>query len=307
VDAFVHHFSASGVETYWFVPPLVMFVVSSLASMGGLSGAFILLPFQMSVLGYTTPGVSATNLVYNVVAIPLGVYRHIREGRLAWPLFTLLVLGTVPGMFAGYYIRVTYLPDPGHFQLFVGLVLGYMGVRTLYGAVADLRTRRAADGAQRPSPGGSITGGRLTLSEAAIDFQGQTHRFAPAPVFLLSLIVGVVGGTYGIGGGAVMAPYCIAVLHLPVGVVSGAALLSTWVSSLAAALCYAYVPVGGAPNASPDWLLGGLFGLGGMAGIYVGARLQQRVPTVVIKFIVALAILFIAVRYTWPSAAQLLG
>ena len=307
MDAFVHHFSASGVETYWFVPPLVMFVVSSLTSMGGLSGAFVLLPFQMSVLGYTTPGVSATNLVYNVVAIPLGVYRHVREGRLAWPLFTLLVLGTVPGMFVGYYIRVTYLPDPRHFQLFVGLVLGYMGVRTLHSAAADLRTGRAADGGERPSPRGGITGGRLTLSEAAIDFQGQTHRFATAPVFLLSILVGVVGGAYGIGGGAVMAPYCISVLNLPVQVVSGATLLSTWVASLAAALCYAYVPVSGAPNASPDWLLGGLFGLGGIAGIYVGARLQQWVPTVVIKLIVGLAILFIAVRYTWPTVARLLS
>jgi len=33
--------------------------------MAGISGAFLLLPFQMSVLGFSTPSVSATNFLYN--------------------------------------------------------------------------------------------------------------------------------------------------------------------------------------------------------------------------------------------------
>ncbi len=307
MDAFLYRFGVSGVETYVFLPPLVMLVISSLTSMGGLSGAFVLLPFQMSVLGYAAPGVSATNFVYNVVAIPVGVYRHVREGRLAWPLFVLLVAGTVPGMFLGYYLRVTYLPDPEHFRLFVGLVLGYMGVRLIYDVASGLR-RRGDDEPPRPrQESGRITGGTLGAFTATIHFQGQTYVFGTAPVFFLSLVVGVVGGTYGIGGGAIMAPFCISVLNLPVYVVSGAALFSTWVSSIAAALCYAFVPVGDTVNASPDWLLGALFGLGGMAGIYLGARLQKRVPTTAIKLIVAVALLFIAVRYTFPAVITLVG
>jgi uncharacterized membrane protein YfcA len=50
--------------------------------MGGISGAFLLLPFQMSVLGYTNPSVSATNQFYNVVATPGGVWRlYLDSGR----------------------------------------------------------------------------------------------------------------------------------------------------------------------------------------------------------------------------------
>ncbi|MBI5253753.1 MAG: TSUP family transporter, partial [Euryarchaeota archaeon] len=78
-------FPVSGVETPIFVPPLVAFVISFFTSMGGVSGAFLLLPFQMSVLNFTSPAVSATNFVYNIVAIPSGVYRYLREGRMAWP------------------------------------------------------------------------------------------------------------------------------------------------------------------------------------------------------------------------------
>ncbi|KJU85671.1 membrane protein containing DUF81, partial [Candidatus Magnetobacterium bavaricum] len=108
-------------------------VISFFTSMGGVSGAFLILPFQMSVLGYTAPSVSGTNHVYNVVAIPSGVYRYIREGRMAWPITWVVVLGTLPGVFIGYYIRVHYLLNPGPFKLFVGCVLLYIGSRLLKG------------------------------------------------------------------------------------------------------------------------------------------------------------------------------
>ena len=75
-------FPVSGVKTYIFIPPLVALVVSFFTSMGGVSGAFLLLPFQMSFLNFTSPSVSATNFVFNIVAIPSGVYRFSRKA--AW-------------------------------------------------------------------------------------------------------------------------------------------------------------------------------------------------------------------------------
>ncbi|SHE78321.1 Sulfite exporter TauE/SafE [Desulforamulus putei DSM 12395] len=80
------HFPVSGVDVLPFIPPLVAFLVSSLTASAGVSGAFLLLPFQVSVLHYTSPLVGPTNLIYNIVAIPGGLYRYIKEGRMAWPL-----------------------------------------------------------------------------------------------------------------------------------------------------------------------------------------------------------------------------
>ena len=51
------HFPVSGVQTWVFGPPLVALLVSACTSMGGVSGAFVLLPYQMSVLGFTSPAV----------------------------------------------------------------------------------------------------------------------------------------------------------------------------------------------------------------------------------------------------------
>jgi len=97
--------------------------------MGGVSGAFLLLPFQVSVLNYTSPGASGTNFIFNVVAIPSGVYRFHKEKRIPWPLAWVIMVGTVPGIIIGYYIRIKILPDPKSFKFFVGLVLLYIGVR----------------------------------------------------------------------------------------------------------------------------------------------------------------------------------
>jgi uncharacterized membrane protein YfcA len=99
-------FPTAGVEIFPLIPFLVAFVVSFFTSMGGVSGAFLLLPFQVSVLGFTSPAVSPTNLVYNIIAIPSGVYRYIKEGRMAWPLAWVIIAGTLPGVFLGAIFRI---------------------------------------------------------------------------------------------------------------------------------------------------------------------------------------------------------
>ena len=72
-------FPVSGVKANVLLPPLVALAISFFTSMGGVSGAFLILPFQMSVLGYVSPSVSATNFVYNIVGIPGGVAGYIKE------------------------------------------------------------------------------------------------------------------------------------------------------------------------------------------------------------------------------------
>ena len=121
------------------------------------------------------------------------------------------------------------------------------------------------------------------------------------------MFVGVVGGSYGIGGGAILAPFCISVLNLPVAIVSGAALFSTWMSSVIAALFYAFLPAAKTSlNTSPDWVLGSLFGLGGMAGITMGTFLQKRFSVIWIKIILASCIIIISLRYISSALIQFL-
>ena len=311
-------FPVSGVKTSILLPPLVALVISFFTSMGGVSGAFLLLPFQMSFLKFTSPSVSATNFVFNIVAIPSGVYRYIKEGRMAWPLTWIVSIGTLPGVFIGYYLRVHYLPDPRTFKLFVGCVLLYIGIRLLYettGKAAAGKTKmkaledkfkqraeelkkqqhaRIASGLPREAVLKTIS---FTFSKVEYEFWGERFSFSTPAMFLLAFVVGIIGGTYGIGGGAIIAPFCVAVFHLPVYTVAGAALMGTFLTSIAGVTFYSIMPAKEGLATSPDWLLGLLFGAGGFVGMYLGARFQKFVPQKFIKMMLGLVILFLAIKY----------
>src|SRR5580700_10497674 len=60
---------------------LAAFVIAVIASPAGISGAVLLLPFQVGVLGTPSPAVTPTNLLYNVVAIPGAIYRYWRPAH----------------------------------------------------------------------------------------------------------------------------------------------------------------------------------------------------------------------------------
>ena len=89
--------------------------------------------------------------------------------------------------------------------------------------------------------------------------------------------MGIVGGVYGIGGGSIIAPFLISIFGLPVYAIAGAVLLGTFVSSLTGVIFYSLVPINGAV-ATPDWLLGLLFGAGGLLGMYLEPGLKNMCP-----------------------------
>ncbi|MEW6423241.1 MAG: sulfite exporter TauE/SafE family protein [Bacillota bacterium] len=315
------YFPVSGVEVFPLIPPLVAFAVSSVTATAGVSGAFLLLPFQVSVLGFVSPAVSPTNLIYNIVAIPGGLARFIREGRMAWPLTWVVIVGTLPGVFGGAWIRIRYLPDPRAFKFFVGLVLLYLGVRLLYETtgrylqskdqskalekkfkerVRQLKGEEHARLASGLPKEAVVKTKKVSPAKIEYEFWGETFSFSTPAVFVLALAVGLVGGIYGIGGGAIIAPFCVSVLGLPVYTVAGAALAGTFLTSIAGVIFYtalAFTPLGMQSAVSPDWALGALFGVGGFLGTYCGAYLQKYLQERLIRGVLGIIVTGLAVNY----------
>jgi uncharacterized membrane protein YfcA len=317
-------FHTSGIDIALWIPPLVAAVISFFTSMGGVSGAFLLLPFQVSFLGYTAPSVSATNQLFNIVAIPSGVYRYYREGRMVWPLTWVVVAGTLPGVFIGAILRVAYLPDPRNFKLFAAGVLFYTGLKLVLDLVkkdshnAEMingeegflemsRGYRPKTRVQEVSANASLPSVkviRFNLKRLVYTFYGKSYDIPFWGVFILSFIVGIVGGIYGIGGGSIIAPLFVTFFGLPVYSVAGAVLMGTFVTSIAGVASYkAIAPLYPNMSVGPDWLLGILFGLGGMVGMYLGARCQRFMPAGAIKVMLSVVIIFTAINYI----AQFLG
>ncbi|SHK85862.1 hypothetical protein SAMN02745216_04198 [Desulfatibacillum alkenivorans DSM 16219] len=289
------YFPVADINVHPLVPPLVAFAVSFFTSMGGVSGAFMLLPFQVSVLGYSSPSVSATNQLFNIVAIPGGIYRFIREQRMLWPLAWAVVIGTLPGVFIGAWVRVQWLPDPKNFKFFAGIVLLYLGYRLVLDVFKGSKGKgMAANAENRPSVGQA----KFSMSTISFEFDQDSYSVSTLKIYLLCFIVGIIGGIYGIGGGSIIAPFMVAIFGLPVYTVAGAALMGTFATSIAGVAFYSflarYYP---GVSVAPDIGLGLLFGLGGLAGIYMGARCQKYFAPRTIKMVLCFCVLFVAGKY----------
>ncbi|MBD3167240.1 TSUP family transporter [bacterium] len=269
------------------------FVIALLATSGGVTGAFLLLPFQVSVLGIVSPAASATNHLYNVLAAPAAVARYKREGRLSGPLTVWIIAGTLPGVLLGTWVRIQWLPDEGRFKVFAGVVL------LLLGLIVLLRTwleRRRAD----INAAGSVETVARNLRRIVYRFSGRDYRVSVPPLMLLSFLIGVAGGAYGVGGGVFTTAYLVGILNLPVYTTAGATLLSTWLTSIVGVAAFTTAQFAGWTQGEPSapiWPLGLALGIGGLLGGMLGARLQKHLPSRLIRTVIALMMLAVAGKY----------
>ena len=241
------------------------FVIAVITTPAGVSGAVLLLPFQVSVLGTPSPSVTPTNLLYNVVACPGAMWRYWRQGQTGGGLTWLLVAGTRPGVIAGSVIRVYVLPGPVVFDFVVAAVLIPLGAWLALTQVSAARTTRRA-------------------------------RLPRAAVGLIAAVAGCVGGIYGIGGGSILAPILVADGRPP-SQVAPAALSSTFLTSLAGVVTFTILSAHQHGSVAPNWPTGIALGVGGLAGGYVGARLHARMPEALIRRLLALVVVAIGVRF----------
>jgi uncharacterized membrane protein YfcA len=243
---------------------LIAFGIAVFTTPVGVSGAVFLVPVQISVLHTPSPALTPTNLLYNLIAIPGALLRFHREGRLTGPLTRLLVLGTLPGMVAGAVIRAELLTGTEAFLAVIAAVLIPLGAWLAFAEPAS----------------------------AAAPPDRKRRRL----IVVLALAVGTVGGIYGIGGGSVLGPILVG-LGYTVLEVSPAALAATFLTSIAGVATFALLSLGGSGDVAPDWTLGIGIGLGGLAGAYLGARLQSRLPETLLRRGLGLLALGLGLRY----------
>lgn len=284
------YFPVAGIECNPLLPVGAAFIIAMFTSVAGISGAFLLLPFQMGVLGYTSPSVSATNQLFNIIATPGGIWRFYREKRLLWPLILCMSAGTLPGVFIGALVRATILRQASRFMLFAGLVLAYIGLRLL---------RNKSQKRKKPQTRGCIIL-YYSIFGFAFTYDDEVYRIKSSGVIILSLVIGLIGGIYGIGGGGLISPFLVTLFGMPIHAVAGACLFTTFLTSVLGVAFYSLlaafihtVPL------SPDWLLGLLMGLGGLLGMYMGASLQKYLSPYALAVFLGLLQISIASVFIW--------
>ncbi len=254
------------------------FLIAVVTAPVGVSGAVFLLPVQLSVLNVPNPAVTPTNLLYNVVATPGALVKYARHGRLWTPLTRLLVLGTLPGVVVGAVLRVFVVPGPTVFRLLVASVLLPLGIWLLVQP-------------RKPAEEGALPGADTAFSDPS-----PIERRSARWIVAMAVVVGIIGGIYGIGGGSILGPVLVG-RGLAVARVAPAALCSTFATSVVGAAAYFALSFTTTGDIAPEWALGLMCGLGGLVGGYVGAHLQPRVPDQALRRLLGALAASLAVLY----------
>uniref|UniRef100_A0A7C3YCL7 Probable membrane transporter protein n=1 Tax=Geoglobus ahangari TaxID=113653 RepID=A0A7C3YCL7_9EURY len=278
---------------------LTAFIIAFFASPSGVSGAFLLLPFLVSVLGITDPSANATNFLYNVIAIPSGVYRYWKEKRMLWILALIMIIGYLPGIYVGSLMRTSFLLDPKTFKLFIGIVLMFLGLNL----ARTIRARYVKEMDEKVKTFKGVKGfvilKEVSLKRVSFNFWEKEYSFNPFGIFAISLAIGIVGGAYGVGGGALAAPLILSIFKLPIYAIAGANLLGTFTSSVFGIISYSSL------GYLPRLDIGLALGFGGLSGMYCGARIQKYLPEKLIRISLTILILLLSFRYITQFFIQL--
>ena len=239
-------------------------IIATVTSPAGVSGAVLLLPFQVSVLGTPSPAVTPTNLLYNVIATPGSLYRYWRQGQTGGLLTRQLLVGTLPGVVVGSVIRVELVPGPQAADAIIAVVLIPLGT---YLVVRRTGTKPSGAGRHAPIvPIAAVVGLRRRHLR-------DRRRVDPRPILI----------------GAGRSPADVA----------PATLASTFATSIAGVVTFVVLAGLHSGSIAPDWGIGVALGVGGLIGGYCGARIQPRLPEETIRRLLGVIVATIGVRYAY--------
>jgi uncharacterized membrane protein YfcA len=114
---------------------------------------------------------------------------------------------------------------------------------------------------------------------------------------VLAFLAGVAFGVFGAGGSILLVPILVYVLHLPVKVSLGMALLILVLTGVLAAQAHAR-------SGNTDWKIGLQWSALGIFGAYLGGRVAGYIPPLVLISIFALVIIVSAVAMLRPGEKQ---
>lgn len=300
--------------------------VGTVGALAGVGGGFLVVPVLLLAF-HLPPAVAAgTSLVMVAANALAGSLLHGRRGLLDWRGGLFLTATAYPGTLLGAHFGSRLRSE--HFTLAFGLLLVAMAAVMAAQHAGLLRRRPAAlaaeggpagagDAGDPTAPGEASHGGqesppgtppaaaaagaggegrRWCLCQALVERGGPVYAYCFAlPIGgILSLGVGAVGATLGIGGGPLLVPGMIYLLHYPAHVAAATSQFVILLTSGGAAVVYA---LAGKVTASYAASLAA----GTLAGAPLGAWLARRLSARQLVLVLAGLLFLTGLRLTLQS------
>ncbi len=277
--------AADAGPTAWWVWPSLLFAVTFLMAiltvLAGLGGGTVFVPLVSGFFPFHIDFVRAAGLLVAVAgalaAGPALLEKKLADFRLALPAALITSASAVVGAVAGFAVPSRWL------QVALGVLVLAIGIVSV--------TSRRSEFPIVPAPDRLARALRIagTYYEPTLgrEVSWTIHRTWQG--FLLFILVGLIGGIFGIGAGWASVPTLNLLMGVPIKVAVGTSIFLLGVNGSAAAWVYinhgALLPMVVVPSV-----------VGVMLGSKVGVRLLEVIPPGVIKWLIGVLLLFSALR-----------
>ncbi|MFR5828354.1 MAG: sulfite exporter TauE/SafE family protein [Adlercreutzia equolifaciens] len=104
----------------------------------------------------------------------------------------------------------------------------------------------------------------------------------------MGLFAGLASGYVGVGGGFIMVPLMMSILHVPMKLTSGTSLIAVMILAVPGTVTQAML-------GNVDWIAGAAVACGSIPGAMVGAKLVPKVPERTLRFMFSFFLVVAAV------------
>ncbi len=200
-------------------------ITGSLAGMLGAGGGFVTVPLLVAV-GLNVHIAVSLSLAYYIFVAAFGVLRHLRQGTVDLPLGLVLM---VPGILAAQVgSQLSHRLPSRALELMVALLL--VAVLLFFSTVRTPAHEPQAAAPQPSGPGAAQAPSerRLLRLERVRSIRGRVYRYTVRVprAALIGASVGFVSGLFGVGGGFILVPLLVGVIHAPMQVAVGSDLVA---------------------------------------------------------------------------------
>ena len=258
-------------------------LVGVLSGMFGVGGGFLITPLLFFV--GIPPGVAVATSANQIVASSIsGVLAHLRRRTVDLRMGLVLLAGGLIGSAAGVE-AFRILRELGQVDLAVRLCyvvfLGVVGALMLVESLNALRKSRRGGAPQRQRHNW------VHALPLKVKFRVSGLYISVIPPLMVGAFVGVLAAIMGVGGGFIMVPAMIYLLHVPTKVVIGTSLFQIIFVTAFTTLLHAVT------NHTVDIVLALLLILGGVIGAQVGTSLGQRLGAEQLRILLAAIVLLV--------------
>ncbi|MCA1031609.1 sulfite exporter TauE/SafE family protein [Bacillus timonensis] len=266
----------------WLILLMIGLVAGTLGSLVGLGGGIITVPALILLASIfpafkdLTPQVAVgTSLIVIIFTGLSSTLAYMKQRTVDYNSGLIFFIGSGPGGILGAWLN-KFL-DVATFQLYFGLFIIFISILLMIrGKLKPIREYKPSKWV-------------LVKSYQDRDGKEKTYQFHFVTAFVISFVVGMLSGLFGIGGGSLMVPAMILLFLFPPHIAVATSMFMIFLSSMTSSLTHILL-------GNINWLFAFILVPGAWFGATLGAYINKRLNSTIIVSLLRIILIIIGIR-----------